>query len=344
MEFGPVASSVSIAERPAAPDFARFPAGTPPRFLVTIDTEEEFDWGAPLRRNGHGVETIASFARFQRFCEDFGVVPLFLVDHPVAIAPATAAALGPAIAAGKAEIGIHLHPWVSPPFDEAVGEFNSFAGNLPAPLERAKFRALRDAIEANLGVAPLIYRAGRYGVGPGSAAILREAGVVIDTSVRPLFDYSATGGPDFRAHPRRPYWLGRPETGTSGLLELPVTTVFDGMLRRWGERIFPALSRVPRLPGAMARARLLERIPLTPEGTTPTEAMRGIDAALAEALPLLVFSFHSPSLAPGHTPYVREAADLDAFYGWWRQIFAHLHARGVAATSVRELTASLALA
>lgn len=340
MENWPLARSVSIVASPATPDFVRFPGGDAPRFLVTIDTEEEFDWDAPFKREGHGIESVASFARFQQFCEGFGVVPLFLIDQPIAAAPATAEALGTAIAAGKAEIGIHLHPWLSPPFEEEVCEFNSFAGNLPMQLERAKFRALHRAITANLGVAPLIYRAGRYGIGANSAAILRESGLVIDTSVRPLFDYSATGGPDFRAHPRRPYWLDR----EAGLLELPVTTVFDGLLRRWGARLFPALSRVPGLPGGLARARLLERIPLTPEGTTPAEALRAIDAALAEDLPLLVFSFHSPSLAPGHTPYVRSAADLEVFYDWWRQVFAHLDARGVAATSVREITTALALA
>jgi hypothetical protein len=332
-------SSVSIVERPASPDAVQ-PLEGAPRFLVTIDTEEEFDWGAPLQREGHGVAAIACLGRFQQLCESHGVTPVYLVDHPVATAPATAAVLGPAIAAGKAEIGIHLHPWVSPPFEEAVGEFNSFAGNLPVALERAKFRALREAIESHLGVAPAIYRAGRYGVGPNSAAILAEAGIVIDTSVRALFDYSRTGGPDFHDHPLQPYWLDR----RHGLVELPVTTVFAGLLRRLGRRLYPWLGKAPYLAGAFARTRLLERIPLTPEGATAAEAIRAIDVALADGLPLLVFSFHSPSLAPGHTPYVRSPRDLETFYDWWRQILAHLARRAVAPTSVREITASLALA
>jgi hypothetical protein len=36
-------------------------------------------------------------------------------------------------------------------------------------------------------------------------------------------------------------------------------------------------------------------------------------------LPVLVFSFHSPSLAPGFTPYVRNEDDLLRFYDWWRR-------------------------
>jgi hypothetical protein len=55
---------------------------------------------------------------------------------------------------------------------------------------------------------------------------------------------------------------------------------------------------------------------LTPEGISAEEALRGIGIALDEGLPLLAFSFHSPSLAVGHTPYVRSDEDLDAFYAW----------------------------
>ena len=338
MEIRSLVASVSIAEPPRQPDFVRLDGA--PRFLLTIDTEEEFDWASPLRRDGHGTESIARFGQFQQFCADFGVVPVFLIDHPIATAPETAAILGPALAAGTAELGIHLHPWVSPPFVEEVGEFNSFAGNLPYAVEREKFRGLQAAITANLGVTPLIYRAGRYGVGPHTAAILREAGVVIDSSVRSHFDYAATGGPDFREHPRAPYWLG----GDRRLIEAPVTAVFTGHLRRSGQWLYPRLRRVPRLTGAMARSGLLERIPLSPEGTTIAEGIRAIDAALAEQLPLLVFSFHSPSLAPGHTPYVRDEADLAALHAWWRAIFVHLARRGVAPTTVRDLARSLALA
>jgi hypothetical protein len=31
---------------------------------------------------------------------------------------------------------------------------------------------------------------------------------------------------------------------------------------------------------------------------------------------VFVLTYHSPSLAPGHTPYVRTAADLQYFLGW----------------------------
>ena len=310
------------------------------RFIVTVDTEEEFDWGRPLARTGHTLHSVPRLARFQSFCESFGVVPIYLIDYPVATCTEAAAALRDAVAAGRAEVGVQLHPWVSPPHDEDICEFNSFAGNLPEPLERAKLLHLRDAIERNFGKPPLIYRAGRYGTGPHTAEILHDAGIAIDTSVRARFDYSSTGGPNYRDFPVTPFWIGKP----GRLLELPLTTVYWGALRRIGHWLYPRMWRVPRLRGALARIGLFERIPLTPEGVTAKEAQRGIEAAIEDDLPLLVFSFHSPSLAPGHTPYVRTEADLDAFYDWWRDAFALLKRHNVAPTSVSEIMDKVVLA
>ena len=121
------------------------------------------------------------------------------------------------------------------------------------------------------------------------------------------------------------------------LLELPLTSAFWGMLRRQGGFIYPRLWRAPVMRGVLARLGLLERVPLTPEGVSVEEAIRGIDIALDDGLPVLVLSFHSPSLRPGSTPYVRDEDDLDALYDWWRRIFAYLKQRGVKPSSVHDV-------
>jgi hypothetical protein len=127
-------------------------------------------------------------------------------------------------------------------------------------------------------------------------------------------------------------------------MEVPLTTAYWGLLRQLGGAIYPRLWRVPKTRGALARLGLLERIPLTPEGVNADDAIRCIDIALDEGLPLLVFSFHSPSLAAGNTPYVRDEDDLDRFYDWWRRVFGYLAGRKVAPSSVRDIMASVALA
>ena len=315
---------------------AQLGAGFGQRVLLTVDTEEEFNWRAPFRRDGYGLSHLAALPRFQSFCEQIGAHPVYLLDWPVATDPRTVDVIGEAAARGMADVGVQLHPWVNPPFSEDVTRRNSFAGNLPQELEEAKFIALRDTIIGAFGRAPLIYRAGRYGLGPHTAELLKKAGIRIDTSVRALFDYSAEGGADYTRHPLAPYWVDSEHT----LLELPVTSVHDGFLRSVGRKLQRLGERIPHATGALARLGLLERIALTPEGVSIEEALRGIDIALDAGLPVLVLSFHSPTLAPGHTPYARNEAGVEAVYNWLEAVYAALDQRGVRSCTVDEIIAA----
>lgn len=330
------ATSVSMIEPPHgalapqfAPDFGQ-------RVLLTVDTEEEFDWDGPFTRDKHGLKHVEAIPRFQHFCEGIGAHPVYLVDWPIAKDARAVEIIGDAVKRGTADIGVQLHPWVNPPFEEEVNARNSYAGSLPPELEAAKFNALRDRIEVAFGTAPLIYRAGRYGLGPNSAQILKDSGIRIDTSVRALFDYRAQHGPDYSNHPLAPYWVDRERS----LLELPVTTVYWGVLRQLGKHLQRLQRHVPTFYAAMSKFSLLERIALTPEGVTAEEAIRGIDIALDEQLPLLVLSFHSPSLAPGFTPYARDQADVEMLYDWLRRVYAYLGQRGVRTASVGDILAA----
>ena len=322
-----------MLEPPASGQRASFTEGFGPRVLLTVDTEEEFDWAGDFDAHAYGLDHVHRIAKFQEFCENLGVVPVYLIDWPIANSKIAVEILGPAVAAKRAEIGIQLHPWVNPPHAETVDAYSSYAGNLPPGLMREKFMLLRNAIVENFDTMPLMYRAGRYGLGEFSADVLKEGGIAIDSSVRSLFDYSSHHGPDYSRHPLHPYWIDEDRR----LLELPLTTVFRGALKRQGRGLFPLADKIPRLPGLLARAGLLERIALTPEGISVEDALRGIEAALDDGLPIIVLSFHSPSLVPGNTPYVHDDADLDALYDWWRAIYAYLDRRGVQPTTVREI-------
>ena len=326
-----------LIDPPPPKAVARFRPDFGARFILTVDTEEEFDWDGPFDREAHGVLHVPRLEKFQTFCENQGVAPIYLVDWPIARSDLAGRILRQPLADRRAEIGVQLHPWVNPPFSEQVSPHNSFAGNLPRELEAEKIAMLREAIEQNFGMAPLIYRAGRYGLGPNTAELLADNGIAIDSSVRAKFDYSSAGGPDYRPFPLEPYWIDDEHT----LLELPLTTTFWGLLRRQGDLIYPRLWRTPSARGLLAKTGMLERIPLTPEGVGVDEAIRGIDMAVDDGLPLLVFSFHSPSLHPGNTPYVRSEADLDSLYDWWRRIFAYCERRGIRPASVREIMAGV---
>lgn len=315
---------------------ATFSPGFAPASLLTVDTEEGFDWTGPFTRDQHDLTHLSGIPAFQALCEELGASPVYLVDWPIVQSSLAKEIIGDAVRRGKAEVGVQLHPWVNPPFEEEVNVHNSFAGNLPPELERAKFTSLRDAIEEAFGSAPIIYRAGRYGLGPATRKLLQDTGVTIDSSVRALYDYSPGHGRDYSAFPNSPYWVDDDRT----LLELPLTTVYTGALARHGRSLFPKLERIPRGAGIAARTGLLERIGLTPEGTPLPAAIRAVDAALSQGLPLLVLSFHSPSLEPGNTPYVHTQADLEALFEWLRGVYAYMATRDVTPTTVAEVWAA----
>lgn len=308
--------------------FAALPGDAPPRLAVVIDTEEEFDWSRPLSRDNTAVATIAAQHRAQDVFARHGVVPTYVIDYPVATNPAAARTLAGFLGDGVCEIGAHLHPWVNPPHEETVCPEMSYPGNLPPVLEREKLVRLTAAITENLGHRPTVYRAGRYGIGANTGAILEELGYRVDTSIVPHTSFTADGGPDFRGHGFRPYWFGADRR----LLEIPLTAGFCGAFRGAGPALFSTLTAPPLMalhaPGICARLGLLERIRLSPEGIDSAALKRLTTSLLAQGCRLFTLSYHSPSLAPGNTPYVRDEAELrrflDVLDGYFRFFFDDL--------------------
>lgn len=304
----------------APPESARIALPTPfaPRFAIFADAEEEFDWSCDFRRDATATEAIDRLPDANRFFVSRGCIPTYLVDWPVVANPISAHVMAQMVSDGACDIGTQLHPWVNPPFDEALTTHNSYAGNLPVSLHQAKLDSLTGKIEAETGVRPLVYRAGRYGVGKDTGRLLAESGYRLDVSVRSHFDYRAQGGPDFSDHPIWPWRVAE------RLCAVPLTTTFTGLLRSRGR-----LPRFERLHGPLARCGIIDRVPLTPEGVRLSDALHAIDRLVDDGHGLFSLSFHTPSIVPGNTPYVRDAADLKRFWAWWDGIFAALDRHGV---------------
>ena len=317
---------------PTVGDLVAWPESFGTRFVVFVDTEEEFDWSKPLARENRSVATVAALPAAQARFAAAGVPLALMVDHPIATDPRAIDLIGPLLTGGTA-VGTQLHPWVNPPFDEALTPANSFAGNLPRQLEEAKLVALTEAITAAFGTRPTAYRAGRYGLGPASFDLLKAHGYRLDSSMRPGFDYASEGGPDFSA-------LGNHAFRIGGIVELPLTTVFTGAARSGGIALYRSAGRIPKGRAVLARSGLLQRIPLTPEGIPVREALEAVRVAIGEGVRVLSFAFHSPSLAPGHTPYVKDKADLAAFWHWWDRILAELDRLGAKAAGLDDAIAA----
>ena len=104
---------------------------------------------------------------------------------------------------------------------------------------------------------------------------------------------------------------------TDRLLEIPCTVDFTGWLRAAGTRLHRAASTGPlqklRAVGVLRRTGMLNRIMLSPEGNTFEELVDITSVLVADGCRTFTLSFHSPSVEPGHTPYVRTMQDLERF-------------------------------
>jgi hypothetical protein len=291
------------------------------RLLVSIDTEED-NW-RPVRE-GITLENLRELPRLHRFLQGLGLRPTYFVDHPVAATPWTREILREIASEGGAEIGAHLHPWNTPPLREAFTEDNTMLRNLPPDLQRAKLAVLRESLAAVTGRPPTSFRAGRFGLGRETALALIETGFDVDSSVTPFVSWAAYGnGSDFDGAPIGCYRLdgrGDPRVPAPAgpLREVPLSC---GFTRRPFARLSALhrrltsdpLRRIP-LASLATRTGLVRRVIGSPE-TNPVADLLALARCLAgEGARFLHFFWHSPSLAPGLSPFVRSERDRERFY------------------------------
>jgi phosphatidyl-myo-inositol dimannoside synthase len=290
----------------------RLPAGRP-ILCIIVDAEEEFHWGRPVSVRNNATSSIRYQKRAHEVFSCYDARPTYLVTYPIASDPSAASVLREYLADGRCDIGAQLHPWVTPPFDTETEERLSFPGNLPPALEREKLHRLAEAVRDTFNLQPTVYKAGRYGLGPSTAALLEDEGFLVDTSLIPRTRYTEAGGPDFSTFDYGPFWFG----ARRRLLELPVTRALTGLLADGVPSLYGMAERKPfrsvRAAGLLARAGLLERITLSPEGSDLAAMLRLTRTLLARGERIFTLSYHSPSLEPGNTPYVRTHRDLAVF-------------------------------
>src|SRR4029079_5088433 len=110
------------------------PAPTP--FVVTVDTEEEWDWSSGYPTGPTRTANIRELPRFQDACENRGAAVTYFVNHAVLANPESRAFILALARRPHVEIGMHIHPWNTPPIQsvERVPERESFLHNLPPEL------------------------------------------------------------------------------------------------------------------------------------------------------------------------------------------------------------------
>lgn len=301
------------------------------KVYITIDTEED-NWGQ-YERQHYSVNNINALPMLQDLFDRYNAIPTYLITYPVITNKKSHRILTKILDRQRCEIGIHCHPWNTPPFNESKCILNTMLSNLDYNIIYNKQETLSNEFERSFGYKPLCFRAGRWGFNSDVAKSIHKLGLKIDTSVTPLANWMNDKGPDFLDAPGQPYCFDPDDilTPIPGgiLLEVPATIgFFQHNFKRCAEiRNWIANSSLSNwhILGIMDRLRLLNFRWLSPELSDSESMIQLSKTFVKKGASCLNLSFHSTSLLPGMSPFVKDQQDLESFLGRIESFLQYAH-------------------
>lgn len=288
-------------------------------FSVTVDTEEEWNWGAEWPTGDLAVTNIRNLPRFQRLCSRHQVAPTYFVNQAVLDDDEARTTLLGLTHDGPLEIGMHIHPWNTPPVvnGHAVQIRETYLHNLPDELIDAKLESVYRQFEKH-GLKPTSFRGGRYSSGGRIHEFLHRRGFVADSSVVPFTSWEDDGAPDYRDRDIYPQRRKNGSNGGPALWEIPLTRGFTrkpfGFWAGWHRAVETTwLSRL-HLIGIVNRLGIVRRSWLNFEDTPAAEMLQLLDRLRPMQLPCICLTMHSSSLMAGTSVYTRSPADEERIF------------------------------
>jgi hypothetical protein len=299
----------------------------PTYFMVTIDTEEEWDWSSGWPTERLAVTNTRSLPRFQRLCDQYGIAATYFTNLAVLENAESRQTLLDVAAGRQVEIGMHIHPWNTPPVttDRIPTNRSTFIHNLASDSIRAKLASVYNAF-LRLGMNPTSFRGGRYSSGAPVHEFLQERGFIAECSVLPYTTWPEEGAPDYRHRDLTPVRIPPSRSGQTPLWELPLTLAYSrsefGFWRRCFEVVERSLLGKLRLIGLAERLGLVRKVWLNFEIGDPYDWTPFLIMLQRLGVPCICFTVHSSSLAAGPGPYTKTKEDEARIFRQIEQVFS----------------------
>ncbi|MHA7881220.1 MAG: polysaccharide deacetylase family protein [Saccharospirillum sp.] len=281
------------------------------QFILSVDTEEEWDWEGPFPSQEISVENTQHLPEFQEHVVGIGLKSSYFLDYAVL-------ENGPARKTLQQlhrnhgehlEYAAHLHPWVTPPVTPVHSEADSHIVNLPLTQVEAQLTNLTASITELTGKAPKAFRSGRWGINTGILNLLVQQGYRVDSSIYPFYQNAWFSCNDYDS---RPFWISNLET-PNALIELPVSAGFNRQdfdkARNRHDRLEQSPWRQLHLIALLWAANAHRKIYLSPELASADDMIQLCQQLLANHYPVIHMYLHSSSLLPGSTQYVKSEQD-----------------------------------
>src|SRR3990170_294316 len=275
---------------------------------ITIDVEED-NWSS--YDSSPVLSNIPKLLELQKLSDSYEVKPTYLITYPVVSDRNSVSILRKILEDDGCEIGAHLHPWNTPPYDEEKTVENTMLYNLEKDIQYRKMESLHEKIVENFGMEPVTFRSGRWGFGPAVAENMHKLGYKVDTSVSPYISWEKCHGPDFSDRSPMPQLLYMDYDKNPGayILEVPATIGFLQGNFELCNSIYRKISgsklKYFRLRGILDRLNLLNKVWLSPEPDSAESMIRLAETMMKKNYQILNMFFHSPSLRHGLTHFTR---------------------------------------
>lgn len=269
-------------------------------FILSVDTEEEWDWSGPFPNENFSVTNINEVPAFQAFCQQLAIKPTYFVDYAVAN-NAHAAHILKSLNPEQCEFGAHLHPWANPPFYDETSEAASHVVNLPIEHVKQKLQLLTQKISENIAAHPKAFRTGRWGINGEILKLLQAEGYKTDSSVYPLYHndfFSCENASTL------PYWPDLQDTNNVGtqnkIYEIPVTVGFNRTNYPLWQKLHKLFLKPPftwlRTNGILWQTHILRKLYLSPELCSANDMKTLVKVGLKKNQNIFHMYLHSSSL------------------------------------------------
>jgi hypothetical protein len=299
-------------------------------FTMTIDTEEEWHWDTGWPTRDLSLTNIRQLPKLQDLCSRHGVAMTYYANEAVFDDPEARQHLLEVARRKHVEIGMHIHPWNTPPFDPdaPVRARDTFLHNLPAEVVIPKLESVyRRFVES--GLRPTSFRGGRYSSGPVVQEYLRDRGFLADSSVVPYTTWNDDGGaPDHRGRDLYPVRLPPRRAGDQPFWDIPLTLGFTRRPFHLWQRVFDRiettwLSKL-RLIGIAERLGVIRRVWLNFEQPLGRNMLPFLRKLRRLNLPCICLTVHSSSLLAGKNRFTPTPADEDRLFAYIDEVFRTL--------------------
>lgn len=297
--------------------------------IFTVDTESDNQWGI---NNYQTTENAKYIPRFQTMCENYGIIPVYLVDYSMSNSKFLVDYLNTKLSQKKCEVGCHIHAWDTPPSHkyDLSEKGRPYLNEYPTEIKIEKISNITKHLRERFDSPIVSHRAGRWAMDDDYFQILNSFGYMTDCSFTPGINWDRQigyemGGSDYSAYRCEP--IAIPDTD---ILEVPMT-IAKLHCFTWDKKTTITANTKRFIKSILGR-----NIWLRPALNSEYEMERLIEHSVKSKMQYIEFMIHSSELMPSGSPYFKNTSDIDVLYEVLEKVFRFIAEIGFKGISLND--------